>query len=102
MRISAKYDADLSQLEEALYQAAAIPEVTENDVIVTNVRHYDALVKAHTDINAVISGLESSLSGDLLSEDLRSAIEHLSAIVGGTITPDETLGNIFAHFCVGK
>ena len=102
LRISAKHDADLSQLEEALYQAAAIPEVTENDVIVTNVRHYDALVKAHTDINAVISGLESGLSGDLLSEDLRSAIEHLSAIVGGTITPDETLGNIFSHFCVGK
>ena len=102
LRISAKHDADLSQLEEALYHAAAIPEVTENDVIVTNVRHYEALVKAHADINAVISGLESGLSGDLLSEDLRSAIDHLSAIVGGTITPDETLGNIFAHFCVGK
>ncbi len=102
LRISAKYDADLASLEEALYQAAAIPEVTENDVIVTNVRHYEALVKAQADIEAVIAGLENGLSGDLLSEDLRSAIDHLAEIVGGAITPDETLGNIFSHFCVGK
>ena len=102
VRISAKHDPDLSTLEEALFRAADIPEVTQNDVIVTNERHYEALIKALTDIQAVISGLHQGLSGDLLSEDLRSAIDYLATIVGGTITPDETLGNIFSHFCVGK
>lgn len=102
LRISAKHDAELTALEEALYHAAALPEVTENDVIVTNVRHYEALLRAQADIKTVIDGLQSGLSGDLLSEDLRACIDHLSEIVGGNITPDETLGNIFSHFCVGK
>ncbi len=102
VRISAKHDTDLTVLEDALYHAADIPEVTQNDVIVTNARHYEALVNAHADIEAVINGLHNGLSGDLLSEDLRSAINHLATIVGGDITPDETLGNIFSHFCVGK
>ena len=100
--ISAKYDTHLSELEEAIYAAASIPEISENDVIVTNARHYEALCKAHDDILRVEEGLTTGLSGDLLSEDLRACIEHLSEIVGGTITPDETLGNIFSHFCVGK
>ena len=102
VRISAKHDPALFPLEEALYVAADIPEVTQNDVIVTNARHYEALVNAHTDIEAVISGLTQGLSGDLLSEDLRACIDHLATIVGGAITPDETLGNIFKNFCVGK
>ena len=102
VRMSAKHDKDLSPLEEALYRAADIPEVTQNDVIVTNARHYEALVKAHDDIEAVIAGLSQGLSGDLLSEDLRASIDHLATIVGGAITPDETLGNIFKNFCVGK
>ena len=100
--MSAKHDSDLSTLEEALYDITDIPEVTQNDVIVTNARHYEALVKAQADIVAVITGLQNGMSGDLLSEDLRSCINHLATIVGGAITPDETLGNIFSHFCVGK
>lgn len=102
VRISAKHDRDLFPLEEALYHAAEIPEVTQNDVIVTNARHYEALTKAHSDIEAVIAGMSQGLSGDLLSEDLRACIDHLATIVGGAITPDETLGNIFKNFCVGK
>lgn len=102
VRMSAKHDSDLSTLEEALYDITDIPEVTQNDVIVTNARHYEALVKAQADIVAVITGLQNGMSGDLLSEDLRSCINHLATIVGGAITPDETLGNIFSHFCVGK
>ena len=102
LSISAKYGQGMDQLEERIYALADLPEVSENDVIVTNARHYEALVNAHADIEAVINGLYNGLSGDLLSEDLRSAINHLATIVGGDITPDETLGNIFSHFCVGK
>lgn len=100
--ISAKHGTHIDRLEEAIFDASGIPTITQNDVIVTNIRHFEALTKAHEDIQKVIGGLEMNLSGDLLSEDLRACIGHLSEIVGGTITPDETLSNIFSHFCVGK
>ena len=100
--ISARNGIGIEQLEKSLYESASLPEITENDVIVTNIRHYEALQKAHADLQLVEKGLKNNLSGDLLSEDLRACIEHLSEIVGGAITPDETLGNIFKNFCVGK
>ena len=100
--ISAKHGEGIPQLEEAIFTAADIPSVTENDIIVTNIRHYEALTAAHSSISQVVSGLRDGLSGDLLSEDLRACIDHLSEIVGGAINTEETLGNIFSHFCVGK
>lgn len=100
--ISAKYDIGIDVLENEIFQAADIPEITENDVIVTNIRHFEALQLATTDIQRVIDGLEGNVSGDLLSEDLRSCIHHLADIVGGEITPTETLSTIFERFCVGK
>lgn len=100
--ISAKYDIGIESLENEIFQAADIPEISENDVIVTNIRHFDALRLASADIQRVIDGLEAGISGDLLSEDLRSCIHHLADIVGGEITPNETLSTIFERFCVGK
>ena len=92
----------IDALEEAIYKAADIPEITGNDVIVTNARHYEALTRAQASIQRVIDGMQMQLSGDLLSEDLRQALDTLSEITGGQITPNEVLGNIFKHFCVGK
>ena len=100
--ISAKFGTGIYELEQAIYEAADIPALTENDIIVTNARHYDALVRAHDSIQRVIDGLQIQLSGDLLSEDLRQALDTLSEITGGQITPNEVLGNIFKNFCVGK
>lgn len=100
--ISAKYDIGIESLEYEIFQAADIPEISENDVIVTNIRHFDALRLAAADIQRVIDGLEAGISGDLLSEDLHSCIHHLADIVGGEITPNETLSTIFERFCVGK
>ena len=102
VHISAKYGTNIDSLEEAIYDASDIPSITQNDVIVTNIRHYEALTTAQRDISHVIDGLRDGLSGDLLSEHLRACIDHLSEIVGGTINTEETLGNIFSHFCVGK
>ena len=102
IRISAKHGDGIPQLEEAIYTAADLPSVTANDIVVTNIRHYEALTAAHDDISRVVDGLHHGLSGDLLSEDLRACIDHLSEIVGGAINTEETLGNIFSHFCVGK
>ena len=100
--ISAKFGTGIDELEQAIYEAADIPALTENDIIVTNARHYDALVRAHDSIQRVIEGLQIQLSGDLLSEDLRQALDTLAEITGGQITPNEVLGNIFKNFCVGK
>ena len=102
VEISAKHNLHLDVLQDAIFEAADIPSITQNDVIVTSLRHYEALTKAHEDILRVEEGLHTGLSGDLLSEDLRACIDHLAEIVGGAITPGETLENIFSHFCVGK
>ena len=102
LTISAKYGQGLDTLEKAIYQAANIPALQESDVIVSNARHYDALVRAHESLNRVLEGMNQQLSGDLLSEDLRLTLDTLSEITGGQITPNEVLGNIFKNFCVGK
>ena len=102
LEISAKLGTNISQLEQTLYTAANIPEINENSVIVTSARHYEALTHANESITRVIDAMEADLSGDLISEDLRICLEQLSEITGGQITPNEVLGNIFQHFCIGK
>jgi len=102
LRVSAKYNQHIDELEKTIYEAADIPTLTETDVIITNARHYDALVRARQSLSHVLDGMRSGLSGDLLSEDLRDVLSTLAEITGGQITPNEILGNIFKHFCVGK
>ena len=102
LQISAKHGQGLDTLRQAIYEGAHLKALNENDVIVSSARHYDALVRAHDSILRVIDGLNLQISGDLLSEDLRQAIDILAEITGGQITPNEVLGNIFKHFCVGK
>ncbi len=96
----AKFGVGLDQLRQQLIDAA--PKTADNDVIITNARHYDALTRAQQHLQRVIDGLQKQLSGDLLSEDLRLTLDTLAEITGGQITPNEVLGNIFKHFCVGK
>ena len=96
----AKYGVGLDQLRQQLVEAA--PKSADNDIIVSNVRHYEALQRAHQSLSKVLSGLQTNISGDLLSEDLRDTLNTLAEITGGQITPKEVLGNIFSHFCVGK
>lgn len=96
----AKYGIGIEALKQQLIAAA--PKTSDSDIIITNARHYDALVRAHEAILRVINGLEMQMSGDLLSEDLRQALDILAEITGTQITPNEVLGNIFKHFCVGK
>ena len=100
--ISAKNRKGIVELQELLVKAAALPEVTQKDVVVSNIRHYEALTHALEAIHRVQDGLEMNLSGDLVSQDLRECLFHLAEIVGGEITNDEVLGNIFRNFCIGK
>lgn len=102
IRISAKYQIGIAHLEERIFKAADLPELTENTVIVTNARHYDALTAAHDALTYVMQALEMNLSGDLIAEDLKLVIEELGKITGKQINSQETLINIFKNFCIGK
>ena len=89
-------------MEQLIFQAAHLPKINENSVILTNARHYEALTRADEMIIRVIEALNTGISGDLISEDLRVCLSQLAEITGGQITPNEVLGNIFKHFCIGK
>lgn len=99
--ISAKRRTATDELEKLLIEAAHLPAITQNDVIVTNVRHYEALTQALAAIHRVQKGLAANISGDFLSQDIRECIFHLSDIAG-EVTNDMVLKNIFEHFCIGK
>ena len=102
VQISAKKKTGIQELENLLVEAASIPEVSQNELVVTNARHFEALSRALEAIHRVQDGMAMQLSGDFISQDLRECLFHLAEIVGGEITTDEVLGNIFKHFCVGK
>lgn len=73
-----------------------------HDVLVTNIRHYEALRQTSSALESARLSLSKSLPPDLIAEDLRAALSHLGSITGSTISPDEILGNIFKNFCIGK
>ena len=99
--ISAKDRINTEGLQNALVIAAQLPEINPGDVVVNNVRHYEALQNALKAIRRVIAGLESGITGDFLSQDIRECMHFLGEITG-SITNDEVLGNIFGKFCIGK
>ncbi len=102
IHFSAKQNKNTDIIENAIFNAAGIGNYKDNEIIVSNARHYDVLTKANVSIKEVINGLQQQLSGDLIAEDLRKTIDILSEITGEQITSDEVLSNIFKHFCVGK
>lgn len=99
--ISAKKQQNTDILQQLLLKAAAVPQIGEHDVIVTNLRHYEALVKALEAVRRVKEGLEIGISGDFISQDIRECMFYLGEITG-QISTDEILGNIFSKFCIGK
>ena len=100
--ISAKSDADIAMLERKLVETANIPQIGENDVIIANMRHYEALILAASAIQRVIQGLDTGISGDFLSQDIRECLFNLQQITGQQITTEDVLENIFSRFCIGK
>lgn len=99
--ISAKNDIAVDRLEKKLVESAGIPENDPNAVVVTNARHYGALCHAQEAIRRAITGLQSGLSGDFVSQDIRECMHYLGEITG-EITTHEILGSIFSRFCIGK
>lgn len=101
IRISAKNGDNITALENMLLDASRLTEISDTDIIVTNLRHAEALRNALDAIRNVQIALTTGLSGDLISEDLRLCLHHLAEIVG-EVSTDEILGTIFSRFCIGK
>ena len=102
LEISAKQSINTEQLTRLLYESAQMPDLSSGDIIISNLRHYEALTHALESIDRVIDGLQMKIPADFVAQDIREALFHLAEITGGEITTDEVLGNIFAHFCIGK
>ena len=102
LEISAKQNHNTNQLTQLLYESAQMPDLSSGDIIISNLRHYEALTHALESIDRVIEGLQMNIPADFVAQDIREALFHLAEITGGEITTDEVLGNIFAHFCIGK
>ena len=101
LQISAKSAIGIDILQQRICALAALPQNDANEVIVTNARHYAALRSARQAIERAIDGLRNGLSGDFVSQDIRETMHYLGEITG-EITPNDILGTIFSHFCIGK
>jgi len=99
--LSAKTKNGIVELQNRLLDFVNTGALRSNEAIVTNSRHYDALLKALEEMIQVQKGLDEGLTGDLMAIDIRQALYHLGSITG-QVSEDEILGNIFANFCIGK
>ena len=99
--IAAKNKQNLDELIEAMIYSVNIEEVNQEDIIVTNARHFEILKNAHEAILRVLNGLDSGITGDFLAQDIRECLHYLAEITGEVGT-EEVLGHIFKNFCIGK
>ena len=88
-------------LNKKLLEAAGADELSSNQTIITNSRHFEALLNTQNDLNSVLKGLQINITGDFLAMDIRRALQHLGSITG-EISSDDLLINIFSRFCIGK
>ncbi|NOY97032.1 MAG: tRNA uridine-5-carboxymethylaminomethyl(34) synthesis GTPase MnmE [Chlorobi bacterium] len=99
--VAAKDKVNLDELNNTMAHAVNLDEASQEDIIVTNARHYEILKNAHKAIERVLSGLDSGITGDFLAQDTRECLHYLGEITG-EITTHEVLGHIFKNFCIGK
>ena len=101
VKISAKHKTNLDELFAKISDLSAF-DFNQDEVILTNVRHYTIFSEALSAIQRAQNALESGLSGEFVSQDIRDALRAFADITGDEITTDEVLGNIFKNFCIGK
>ena len=101
IKISAKLKTNLEELFSMISKLGNI-NYSQDEVILTNIRHYEIFSRALESINRAETALESGLSGEFVSQDIRDALRNFAEITGDEITTDEVLGNIFKNFCIGK
>lgn len=101
LRIAAKNNTGIADLEAALIDCVKTDD-TQQSVILTNARHYEALITAHEALSRVVAGLNSGLSNEFVDMDLKEVISAMNQILGREITSQDTLNSIFSSFCIGK
>ncbi len=101
VKISAKHKTNLTELFAKISELGAA-DYNQDEVILTNVRHFTIFSEALASIQRAENALESGLSGEFVSQDIREALRSFTEITGDEITTDEVLGNIFKNFCIGK
>jgi tRNA modification GTPase len=99
--LSAKKHIHLGKLIDQLLKTVDMSAIDNDEVVVTNARHYEALKNARDGIQRTIHGLQNNISGDFIAQDIREVLHYLGEITG-QISTDEVLGNIFKNFCIGK
>ena len=99
--ISAKNEIGLEKLKETLLNFVNQSKINENEIIVTNQRHYEELSLTIKEVNQIINGLNNNLSSDFLAINIRQALFHLGSITG-EVNNEIILNNIFGNFCIGK
>ena len=99
--IAAKSRSNLDELVQMMKRAVDFDSIGPEEIIVSNVRHYEALSLAYSAVGKVIEGLRTGISGDFLAQDIRECLHYLGEITG-EVSTDEILGHIFKHFCIGK
>ncbi|PJB15299.1 MAG: tRNA uridine-5-carboxymethylaminomethyl(34) synthesis GTPase MnmE [Flavobacteriales bacterium CG_4_9_14_3_um_filter_32_8] len=99
--VSAKEKLNIEAIKEQLFNYVNSSALNRNDVIVTNVRHYEALTQSNEFLTNVLEGLDINITGDFLAMDIRQSLHYLGLITGD-ITTDDLLDNIFSKFCIGK
>ena len=101
IEISAKHKINIDKLNELLIETVSYSSLNQDDTIITNTRHLEALQKAYDASERVSEGLQSQISGEFLAQDIREILQYIGEITG-EYTTDEVLGNIFKNFCIGK
>ncbi len=101
IEFSAKHGLNMELLTHEIIKASIVKETEGGNIIITNTRHYESLLKAQENLLRVNEGLRSGIAEDLLATDIRQVIHYIGEITG-EITTDEVLGNIFSKFCIGK
>lgn len=99
VNISAKLGTGIEELKRTIVEA--VKNQKTNDTVITNLRHYEHLLKAKEALDEVLNGIDFGITGDFLAQDIRLSLHHLGEITG-TITTDDLLANIFSKFCIGK
>lgn len=99
--ISAKNKLAIKELQDRLVATVNRERLDGSNLIVSNIRHLEALKKTEESLQNVVEGMQNELPGDLIAMDIRQALHYLGEITG-MVTPDDLLGNIFGKFCIGK
>jgi len=94
-------NSNISEIKNQVYKLFIKNNVNNESVVISNMRHFEALELAYTELLKIQKGLSSNIPGDLIAMDIRQVLYHIGTITGD-ISSDELLGNIFANFCIGK